>query len=54
VQYTTVENDLDEAGPWTGQVYLDFAPNARWHSEPWNFTVGENLSLPSSPTPIRR
>jgi hypothetical protein len=44
VQYTTVANDLDESGPWTGQVFLDFAATARWHAEPFNFTVGENLS----------
>ena len=45
VFYTTVENDLDESGPWTGQVFLDFAANAKWHTDLWNFTVGENLSL---------
>jgi len=44
LQYTTVADDLDESGPWTGQVFLDFAANARWHTEPWNFTVGDNLS----------
>jgi hypothetical protein len=45
VQYTTVEDDLDECGPWTGQVFLDFAPDGKWHTEPFNFTVGENLEL---------
>lgn len=44
VQYTTVENDLNEVGPWTGQVFLDFAASQKWHTEPFNFTVGENLS----------
>lgn len=44
VQYVTVENDLDEAGPWTGQVFLEFSDQAMWHCEPFNFTVGDNLS----------
>jgi hypothetical protein len=25
-------------------VFLEFAANAAWHTEPWNFTVGSNLS----------
>ena len=49
VQYTTVADDLDEAGPWTGQIFLDFAVNAQWHTEPFNFTVGENLTDLSTP-----
>jgi hypothetical protein len=44
VMYTTVENDLNEVGPWTGQVFLDFAASAKWHTEPWSFTVGDNVS----------
>ena len=44
VQYTTVLNDLDESGPWSGQVFLDFAEGAKWHTELFNFTVGSNLS----------
>jgi hypothetical protein len=44
VTYTTVANDLDEVGPWTGQVFLDFAASQKWHTEPFNFTVGDNLS----------
>ena len=49
VQYTTVADDLDEAGPWTGQVFLDFAVDAQWSTEPFNFTVGENLTSLGSP-----
>ena len=44
LQYVTVEDDLGETGPWTGQVFLEFAANAAWHTEPWSFTVGGNLS----------
>lgn len=44
LQYVTVEDDLDETGPWTGQIFLEFAANAAWHTEPWSFTVGGNLS----------
>lgn len=41
--YTTLLNDLDQAGPWTGQVYLEL-PTGKWHTEPFNFSVGDNLS----------
>ena len=44
VLYVTDEDDLDETGPWTGQVFLEFSAAAAWHTEPWNFTVGSNLS----------
>lgn len=44
VIYTTVAGDLSEIGPWTGQVFLNFAASQQWHCEPFNFTVGDNLS----------
>jgi BppU N-terminal domain len=43
LQYTTIANDLDETGPWTGQLFLAF-PSGSWHTEPFNFNVGSNLS----------
>jgi hypothetical protein len=42
--YTTIAGDLDQAGPWTGQLYLEF-PTGKWHTDPFNFVVGENLSV---------
>ena len=44
LRYATVLADLDESGPWTGQVYLEL-PIGKWHTNPFNFVVGENLSL---------
>ena len=41
--YTTIAGDLDESGPWTGQLYLEF-PAGKWHTDPFNFVVGENIS----------
>lgn len=40
--YTTVLNDLDQSGPWTGQIYLEM-PAGKWHTDPFNFMVGENV-----------
>ena len=42
VIYTTVENDLDQTGPWKGQVFLEFG-NGKWHTTQFGFDVGENL-----------
>lgn len=41
--YTTVAGDLDQIGPWTGQLYFEFS-GGKWHTEPFNFGVGEVLS----------
>lgn len=40
--YATLAADLDQAGPWTGQVYLEFV-GGKWHTEPFSFTVGAVL-----------
>jgi hypothetical protein len=42
--YTTVEDDLDESGPWSGQIFMEF-PTGQWHTDAFNFHVGENLEL---------
>ena len=41
--YTTIAGDLPQAGAWSGQAYLVF-PTGTWHSEPFDFTVGEVIS----------
>lgn len=41
--YTTIAGDLDESGPWTGQLHLEFV-GGKWHTDQFNFVVGENLS----------
>jgi hypothetical protein len=56
IVYQTVEGDLTESGPWTGQVFLQ-STGGHWHTEPFNFVVGDNLASPTSasvPTPTRR
>ena len=40
--YTTVLDDLDQSGPWTGQVYLEL-PIGKWHTDQFKFSVGENV-----------
>lgn len=41
-RYVTKAGDLDEAGPWQGQLYLE-APNGAWHTEMFSFQVGETI-----------
>jgi hypothetical protein len=43
IVYQTVDGDLSESGPWGGQVYLEFGAAGQWHTEPFNFVVGDNL-----------
>ena len=43
LEYTTADGDLDEAGPWQGQVFLVYA-TGQWHSDPFSFPVAGNLS----------
>jgi hypothetical protein len=40
--YVTVENDLSESGPWSGQVFMEFT-TGKWHTDHFNFNVGENI-----------
>ena len=41
--YTTVTGDLDESGPWQGQVYVEMGAS-KWHTTMFGFQVGENLN----------
>jgi hypothetical protein len=49
--YETVEGDLSETGPWSGQVFMKFETGS-WHTDLFNFTVGENLSQPAPPVVV--
>ena len=44
LKYTTVADFLDEAGTWTGQVYLAGVGGWTGHSETFEFIVYETLS----------
>ena len=39
---TTAVSDLDEAGTWEAQAYIEL-PTGKWNSDPANFTVEANL-----------
>ena len=43
LKYTTVDGDLDQAGPWQLQAYVEFA-SGKWHTEIHTFHVAANLS----------
>jgi hypothetical protein len=40
--YTTLANDLDQAGTWSLQVYIEM-PTGKWHSDTYSFVVYLNL-----------
>lgn len=42
MQYTSVLNDLDQAGRWILQGYLE-TPAGKWHTDLYHFLVMENL-----------
>jgi len=42
LKYETVLGDIDEAGPWEMQAYLEF-PTGKWWSSRETFQVYENL-----------
>ena len=42
IQYTTVSGDLDLAGKWVLQGYVE-TPAGKWHSSWYPFLVNENL-----------
>lgn len=46
LQYTAVADDLDVAGDWQMQAYVEFGTPATsgWHSEIVRFTVSPNLA----------
>jgi hypothetical protein len=43
-RYVTQAGDLDESGPWQGQLYLE-APNGAWHTEMFSFQVGDTITV---------
>lgn len=42
MQYTTILNDLDQAGRWVVQGYIE-TPAGKWHTDFYRFTVYKNL-----------
>jgi len=42
VEYTTVENDLDERGTYSAQVFLEFSSGS-WHTERVKIHVSDNV-----------
>jgi hypothetical protein len=40
--YTTVDGDLDESGPWVGQMFLELA-SGKFPSEEFSFNIAGNL-----------
>lgn len=44
VRYTTVNGDLDVAGQWELQVYVDFAGGGKWYSTPNTLNVKPSLT----------
>lgn len=42
--YDMVSGDLDEQGPWQGQLLVEFAGGNRWHTDPFSFEIAGNLS----------
>lgn len=43
LQYTTIADDVDLAGDWQIQVYIE-NPSGKWHSDAQVFSVRENLA----------
>lgn len=48
-RYVTKQGDLDEAGPWQGELYLE-APNGAWTTELFSFPVADTLRTGSAQT----
>src|SRR5574341_746475 len=43
LRYVTIANDIDAAGRWTLQVYIE-TPGGKWHTDEIAFRVLENIS----------
>jgi hypothetical protein len=43
LQYTTTVDDIDLAGDWQVQVYIE-NPSGKWHSDIQAFSVRDNLA----------
>jgi len=44
LKYVTVLGDLDLAGVWSWQVYIELSGGAKWHTDKVSFTVYSTLS----------
>lgn len=43
--YVTEATDLDQAGPWKGQLLLEFSASQKWHTDVFPFEVGEAFEV---------
>jgi BppU N-terminal domain len=45
VEYVTADGDIDESGPWQGQVHIEVGSAQAWSTDFFSFNVAENLEV---------